>query len=278
MTGFYHFSVSIIGRGKGRSVVACAAYRSGEVIADERYGKTHDYSRRRGILSTGIVAPERAPDWASERERLWNKLEAFERRKDAQLAREFVLGLPHQLDNAQQAEIMREFIARELTPRGLVADWAIHAPNRAGDERNHHAHLMVAIRSINEDGFHDKKDRSLNSPAQLQQWRQTWAEIQNAAFERLEVRDTDGSILRVDERSFADRGIDIEPTQHMGVHATAMERRGIPTEIGDNNRKLRGVRTDSPRREAHQQFLRDRVEAQVERARDAHEVSEDLTP
>lgn len=277
MTGFYHLSVSIIGRGKGRSAVACAAYRAGEVIADKRYGKTHDYTRRRGILSTGVIAPEAAPEWASDRHHLWNELETFERRKDAQLAREFVLGLPHQLDNEQQAEIMREFIARELTARGLVADWSIHAPNRAGDERNHHAHIMVAIRSIDADGFHDKKDRSLNSPLQLQQWRQSWAEIQNAAFERLQIKDSDGAALRVDHRSLEDQGLNLEPTVHMGVHATAMERRGLTTEIGDNNRAVRAANAQAAQSK-RRDLLRERIEADIEHGRSVRDMNDEFSP
>jgi ATP-dependent exoDNAse (exonuclease V) alpha subunit len=271
MTGFYHLSVSIIGRGRGRSAVACAAYRAGEAIADQRYGKTHDYTRRRGILAAGIIAPQHTPAWACERDQLWNGLESFEKRKDAQLAREFVLGLPHQLDLEQQTRILREFIEREITPRGLVADWAIHAPNRAGDMRNQHAHLMVTIRAVGEKGFCDKKDRSLNSPEQLQRLRQSWAEIQNSAFEKLQIKDDRGRTLRVDHRSFQDQGIDLEPTTHLGVHATAMERRGLPTELGDNNRRVRAANRRDLEPSSRRTFRREMFERRVEQEREARE-------
>lgn len=238
MGGYYHLSVTIIGRSTGRSAVACAAYRSGEALRDERYGKTHDYGRRRGIRETGIAGPVDGPAWVRDREQLWNAVEARERRKDSQLAREFVLAFPHQLTHAQRKELLDEFIGSEVTSRGLVADWAIHAPSRAGDERNWHAHILVPLRSVTSNGFGEDKNRDLNNPDQLMQWREKWAEIQNRAFERYQVRNAEGRILRVDHRSFEDRGMEREATVHLGVHATSMERRGKRTELGDLNRDI----------------------------------------
>ena len=250
MAGYYHLSVSVIGRGTGRSAVACAAYRAGEALHDERYGKTHDYGRRRGIPETGIELPEGAPEWMRDRERLWNAVEGAERRKDAQLAREFVLAFPHQLDAGQRRELLQEFVRAEITSRGLAADWAIHAPNRAGDERNYHAHVMTTMRGVTAEGFEAKKDRSLNAPDQLVKWRESWAELQNRAFERHRVLGEDGQPIRVDHRSYEARGIDREATVHLGVHATAMERRGKPTERGDANRAIHAA-NDNP--EPHRQ-------------------------
>lgn len=239
MAGYYHLSVSIIGRSAGRSAVACAAYRSGTHLADQRYGKVHDYNpRRRGIWDSGIAVPADAPDWMSDREQLWNAVEAAERRKDAQLSREFVLGFPHQLDQDQRRALLQAFIAEEITNRGLVADWAIHKPNRAGDERNWHAHVMTTMRSTTPDGFEATKDRSLNSSAQLDHWRERWADMQNDAFARYDIRDENGDLLQVDSRSYEKQGLDQEPTVHLGVHATAMERRGKHTELGDINRAV----------------------------------------
>lgn len=251
MDGYYHLSVTVIGRGTGRSAVACAAYRSGEALRDERYGKVHDYARRRGILETGIELPQGAPEWMRDRERLWNAVEAAERRKDAQLAREFVLAFPHQLNADQRRELLLEFVRLEITSRGLAADWAIHAPNRAGDERNLHAHLMCSLRGINAEGFEAKKDRSLNATDQLVVWRERWAQLQNKALSRYRILDGDGQPLRVDHRSFDARGIGREATFHMGVHATAMQRRGVATELGEANRAILAANDDrnsSPRR------------------------------
>jgi len=238
MPCFYHLSVKVISRSTGRSAVACAAYRSGDILHDERYGKLHDYVRRTGIRESGIETPANAPAWMRNRERLWNAVEKAEKRKDAQLAREFVLAFPHQLDFKQKREILQEFIQTQLTERGLVADWAIHSPNRSGDERNWHAHIMSTLRETKEDGFAAKKNRSLNATDQLIAWREAWAEIQNRAFERHQITREDGTAFRVDHRSYEDQGIDREPTIHLGVHATAMERRGLGTELGEYNRQI----------------------------------------
>lgn len=221
--------------------MACSAYRSGTRMEDERYGRVHDYSPRKGIQASGVFLPDTAPDWARCRERLWNKLEAFEKRKDAQLAREFVLGLPHQLGFDAQLNLLEKFVRQELIPHGLAADWAVHDANRAGDHRNTHAHIMVTLRGLDADGFHSTKDRSLNSTAQLQRWREVWAELQNEAFREHGVFDQQGEYLAVDHRSYDARGISRLPTHHMGVHATAMERRGKPTEIGELNRQIRSA-------------------------------------
>jgi len=238
MPGYYHLSVDVIGRGKGRSAVACAAYRAGAKLEDVRYGTVHDYTAKRGILESGIIAPEGSPEWVHDRAQLWNQLEQFEKRKDAQLAREFELGLPHQLTQEQRAELVSEFIQQEFTPRGYVADWAIHAPNRAGDDRNYHAHIMTTLRAVNDEGFEAKKDRTLNTPEQLQKWREAWAALQNRTFERLGILGEYDRPLNVDHRSYETQGVDREPTRHIGVHATALERRGEPTERGELNRQI----------------------------------------
>ncbi|MGV3616690.1 MAG: MobQ family relaxase [Fimbriimonas sp.] len=261
MKGYYHLSVSVIGRGTGRSAVACAAYRSGEALADERYGKIHDYGRRRGIAETGIATPDDAADWMRNRERLWNAVEAAEKRKDAQLAREFVVAFPHEMDAAERRELLETFVREEFTQRGLVADWAIHAPNAAGDERNWHAHIMTTMRTASAEGFAPKKDRSLNDPAQLVQWRESWAAKQNEACARLGIRDANGDIVTVDHRSYDAQGIDLAPTIHLGVHATAMERRGHPTELGDVNRAIREGHQEPRRRQAQHLSPEQREEA-----------------
>lgn len=238
MAGFYHLSVKMIGRTEGRSAVACAAYRSGQTLEDERYAKVHDYAPRRGITRTGILAPEDAPAWALDRQRLWNRVEAAEKRKDAQLAREFELALPHQLPQQEMAGMVETFISEQLIPRGMIVDYAIHSPNRAGDERNWHAHLMTTLRPLEDGQLSKLKDREACAPEMIQQWREAWAEIQNRTFERLQVRGDDGQILRVDHRSYEQQGINREPTQHMGVLATGMERNGKVTEIGERNRAI----------------------------------------
>lgn len=239
MSGYYHLSVSVISRSTGRSAVACAAYRAGDVLADHRYGKVHDYGRRGGIAESGIASPSTAPTWVANREELWNAVEAAERRKDSQLSREFVVGFPAQLDANDRRDLLQSFVTQQFTSRGLVADWAIHAPNRKGDDRNWHAHIMTTMRSVSETGFSELKDRSLNKPEQLRVWREAWANAVNGKLKAMGVRDSSGAFIRVDHRSYADRGLPLEPTQHLGVHATAMERRGLTTERGEMNREVR---------------------------------------
>ncbi len=265
----YHLSVQMISRGDGRSAVACAAYRSGEALVDERYDKIHNYSPRKGVTETGILAPSGAPPWALDREALWNRAEAVEKRKDAQVAREFTLGLPHQLGEEQRRALVEEFIAQELLPRGMIVDYAIHSPNGKGDERNWHAHLMTTLRPLDAGDFSAKKDREACSKEMVCQWREAWAEIQNRAFKRLGVRGEDGELLRADHRSYEDQGIGLEPTVHMGVLATAMEREGKPTEVGDFNREIVAANEGRPLRRQAQSMGRGEILSQLTSPQDA---------
>lgn len=227
----YHLSATIVQRSSGRSVVAAAAYRSGTKLEDQQYGKSHDYTPRRGIERSFIVAPEHAPDWVHDREELWNRAELAERRKDAQVAREVRIALPHELDSEQRAELVRHFVEDAFVLRGMVADVAIHYPDRHGDDRNHHAHILLTMRELDGENFSFKKQRDWNSEQTLQEWRELWAKYQNDALEEA------GSDDRVDNRSYEERGINRMPTYHLGYEAAGMERRGIATRIGDQNRE-----------------------------------------
>src|ERR1700722_15474842 len=159
MNAYYHLSVKMISRAEGKAVVASAAYRAGELLRDKRYGKTYDYEPRRGIEHKAILAPDRAPAWALSREQLWNRVEAKEKRKDAQLARELELGLPHQLSPQDRTLLVETFIKEQLLPRSMIVDYAIHAPNRKGDERNWHAHLLTTLRPLENGELAALKDR-----------------------------------------------------------------------------------------------------------------------
>ncbi|MFZ1302157.1 MAG: MobQ family relaxase [Candidatus Microsaccharimonas sp.] len=213
----YHFSASVIGRSSGRSATAAAAYRSGGVIPDERTGETHDYSRKSGVEGTLILAPDAAPDWAQDRAALWNAVEVAEVRKDAQVAREITVALPAELSAAERRALVEDWARTELVGRGMVADVAFHEPHREGDQRNHHAHILLPTRSIGPEGF-GPKVREWNSKDQLAGWRESWAEAQNRALERAEVQE------RVDHRSLVAQGRGDLPTRHLGPAATALER------------------------------------------------------
>ncbi len=101
----YRLEAKIVSRGKGHSSVAAAAYRTGTKIRDERTGKTHDYSSRtKGVISSVILRPENSPEWTVSTASLWNKVEQSERRKDAQLSREFILAVPKELSSDEQLQ------------------------------------------------------------------------------------------------------------------------------------------------------------------------------
>ena len=163
----YRFSAKIISRKKGHSSVAAAAYRAGEKILDEQTKITYDYRPRYGVLHTEILAPDDAPEWVHDRAQLWNTVEAKERRYDAQLAREIQFSLPHEIEHEKHRNLMREFLTDKCVSRGMIADLAIHAPDPDSDRRNHHAHVLLTMRHISENGF-GKKERSWNSPELLE--------------------------------------------------------------------------------------------------------------
>jgi hypothetical protein len=251
----YRLHAQIISRSDGKSAVAAAAYRASERILDERTGELKDFTRKRGVLYTEILTPGNAPEWMRERARLWNGVEHREdkstRRSSAQLARELQLSLPHELTLEQNLYLVRDFIKKEFVEHGIVADIAIHAPSRHGDGRNYHAHVLLTLREIRPEGFGKKarlwERQELNTKRKswdqfeterLVEWRRLWAVYENRALVRY------GHEQRVDHRSLEDQGIDREPTTHIGPDANEMERRGIDTDRGDQNRRIKAANDD----------------------------------
>lgn len=229
----YRLSASYVKRSEGRSVVACAAYRAGVALDDERTGQSFDYRRRRGVLHAEILAPANAPVWIRDRAQLWNRIEAIERRKDAQLAREIQLALPHELDEGARVELVRGFVLAELVSLGMVADLALHAPGDKGDERNFHAHVLLTLRPVERDGF-GNKCRAWNETECLEQWRAAWADHVNRALEDAKVT------ARVDHRSLAGQGIDRAPQLKLGPAVREMQQQGIATERADLAHEIAG--------------------------------------
>jgi Ti-type conjugative transfer relaxase TraA len=228
----YHLSMKPISRASGRSSVAAAAYRAAERLENERDGIVHDFSRRSGVEHAEIVLPAGADaEWAKKRSALWNAAEASEKRKDARVAREIEVSLPHELTGEQRLALTRE-LAQGLADRyGVAVDFAIHSPHGHTDIRNHHAHIMMTTRKVGPDDLGEKSDLELEnkklqalglptSHEQLRDVRIGWEQRTNEHLARA------GLDIRVDHRSHQERGLEIEPTQHMGVHATQMERRG----------------------------------------------------
>ena len=226
----YHCNIGIVSRGKGKSAVAAAAYRSGEKITNEWDGMTHDYTRKRGVVHTEILLPPHAPPSFSDRAALWNSVELYEKAGNAQLAREIDAALPIELSREEQIRLVREYCSSQFVSRGMCVDFAIHDTGSG----NPHCHIMgerirlpsgrYKTHKVDLTGWNDKGNALL--------WRKAWADLTNDFLER------NGSPQRIDHRSNAERGIDEIPTVHMGVAACQMEKKGIATEKGELNRNI----------------------------------------
>lgn len=224
----YHLSSQIIGRSGGKSAVASSAYRAGEKIQDEHIGLTFDYTKKMGVDHQEILAPDPSPAWAHDRGQLWNQVEKIEKRKDSQLARELNIAIPKELTREQQIELVRNFAKEQFVAKGMIADVTMHHLN----SENPHTHIMLTTREIGSEGF-GKKNRDWNDRELLKDWRKEWAEQTNLALEKA------GVLERVDHRSLKDQGSQQIPQIHVGVHASAMEKKGIQTERGDINRAIK---------------------------------------
>lgn len=196
----YHLRATMISRSQGRSATAAAAYRVAERIEDRRTGLVFDYAARGGVDHTEILAPDHAPDWVHDRSELWNRVEESETRKNSQVAREVRVALPDELTHAQRVALVRDYAQAQFVDRGMVADIALHAPGRIGDERNHHAHILLTTRELDAEGSvpgggFTTKNRDWNKVEVLEGWREAWARDSNTALERAGIED------RVDHRT-----------------------------------------------------------------------------
>ena len=239
--------------GRTVSVVAKAAYRSGQRLHDDQQDRTYNYrSRAQEVVHTELVLPDVAPAWLgpdtedttpgrNPREELWNRIELAERRSDSQLAREFVIALPVELEQEQQIGLIRGWCDEQIAAHGYIADFALH---RSRDGHNPHAHVLCTLRPVEGEGFGKKPDQSgkfhgggvgFGAKTELEGWRLSWETHCNAALEAT------GRDERVDHRSLRDQGIDREPEPKIGADATAMERRGAvdDSERGRNARQVR---------------------------------------
>lgn len=222
-------------RSIGRSAVAAAAYRSGECLHDEQTDLTHDYTRKKGIEASFIIAPAHSPDWAKDTGKLWNAAEAAEKRINSQTAREIELALPAGVSPEERAGIARDLAAHLVERYGVAVGVALHEPSRQGDERNHHAHILMTTRRMGAEGLTEKTrelDDRKTGGGEVLHIREYAAELINSVLADA------GSDERVDHRSFKDRGIEQLPSKHLGVEAAAMERRGRHSDRGDLNREI----------------------------------------
>ena len=216
----YHLHVKVIGRKAGSSAVASAAYRSASRLRDERIDRVQDFSNKRGVVYSEIMLPEGAPEHLGDRERLWNDVEAFEVRKDAQLAREVEFAIPREMTQAQGIELARDFAQAEFVDQGMIADLNVHWDIGEDGSPKPHAHVMLTMRSVDENGF-GQKVRDWNRTEMVERWRERWAEHVN---ERLAELDIDA---RIDHRSLEAQGIGLEPQSQIGAPAQRIEGEGI---------------------------------------------------
>lgn len=259
----YHFNVGQVSRGKGQSVVACAAYRSGERLHDSYYDERPDYERKGGVIRSEILLPDHAPRRLADRETLWNEVEKVERHPKAQLAYSFDVALQNELSQEENYALAREFVLENFVARGMIADLAFHDPDRGENGiQNPHFHVLCPIRPLNADGSWGNKQRrewvldengervpdghgdfkfnavpttDWGSAETLLEWRKNWSDLVNKKFEEKKISE------RIDHRSYEARGIDLIPTIHEGPAVHSMEKKGIRTDKGSWNRLIRRI-------------------------------------
>lgn len=242
----------VIGRGAGRSIVSAAAYRHRARMMDEQVGTSFSYRGGASeLVHEELVLPDQIPAWlknaidgksvAGASEALWNAVDAFEKRADAQLARELIIALPEELTRAENIALVREFVADNFTSKGMVADWVFH-----DKDGNPHIHLMTTLRPLTEEGFGPKKVPVLGEDGEplrvvtpdrpngkivyklwagdketMKAWKIAWADTANRhlAFA--------GHEIRLDGRSYAEQGLDGIAQKHLGPEKAALARKGV---------------------------------------------------
>jgi len=227
----YHFSAKVISRANGSSALAAAAYRSASRLHDQRLDRHHDFSNKAGVVHSEVMLPEGVPKEFADRERLWNAVEAAEVRKDAQLAREIEFAIPRELDQVEGIRLARDFVNREFVSRGMIADLNVHWDVGADGEPKPHAHVMLTMREVGEDGF-GAKVRGWNATQLLEHWREAWAEHVNQRLAELDID------ARVDHRSLEAQGIDLEPQHKIGPAASRMAGEGLVRERIEDHRAI----------------------------------------
>jgi Ti-type conjugative transfer relaxase TraA len=231
----YHLSVKVISRSAGRSAVAAAAYRSAGRLHDERIDRTHDFTNKSGVVHSEVLLPEGAPEHLTDREQLWNAVEAAEKRKDAQLSREVEFAIPRELNQEQGIRLAREFVEREFVERGMIADLNVHWDIGADGLAKPHAHVMLTMREVGRGGDENvfgAKVRDWNRTEVVEQWRERWAEHVNQRLTELDID------ARIDHRSLEAQGIGLEPQDKIGPAASRMEGRGLEAERIEEHRAI----------------------------------------
>ena len=262
----FHCQIKIISRGKGKTATAAAAYRSGTKIVDDELGKTHDYTRKGGVAFSEILLCVNAPSKYSDRQTLWNEVQKIEKQKNAQLCREVEVALPIEFSHNEQIEVVREYIKKNFTDKGMIADWSLHDKS----DGNPHAHILLTMRPLKPNGEWEakRKDRyaldengnkipiidvltnkqkigaggrkmwerisvpttDWNDQTKAEEWRKSWADICN---EHLKGQ------AHIDHRSYARQGKKQLPTIHEGYVARKIAKSGRHSNIISYNQQVR---------------------------------------
>lgn len=284
----YHFHVTQIQRGKGKHVIASAAYRAGERLRDEYYGKVSNYKYKKGVVLSEIILPRHAPKEYQDRETLWNAVEAAEKHKRAQLAYSFDITLQNELSMDENIELARRFVREEFVSRGMIADLAVHLPEKRGIP-NPHIHVLTTMRPLNPNGtwgckqrreyrLNDKGERLLDEkgkyvfdavptvdwckPETLEHWREAWCRMCNEAFKRK------GLPVRLDHRSYSRQDIKQIPTIHEGAAARELDARGEYSERIEINRWIRKTNQQIRKTQKELQTLAEEIAALKEETRE----------
>lgn len=254
-----HTHVDIVTRSKGASVIAKAAYNARDKLQDEYYGKTHDYSKKTDLVFSKIFLPEYIPKEFSNREYLWNEVEKIEKSKNSQLARNLLFELPRELNEQNRIKLISEFIEENFTSKGMIADCSIHNPPASDHEEQPHAHILLTLREIDSEGKWKPKCRKeyildengekiklksgnyksrkvnlndWNEPDKAKEWRENFSKKANEYLARNNID------KRIDPRTFEEQGREELPQIHLGTSSYQMEKKGIQTERGNQNRKI----------------------------------------
>jgi hypothetical protein len=266
----YHLSIKHMSRSNGKSAVASSAYRAGEKLEEKETGKTHDYTRKNGVVHNEVMLPNHAPKEYQNREVLWNEVQKVEKQSNARLAREIEVGLPKEMSREQQIQCVRDYVQNNFVKEGMCADVALHDKG----DGNPHAHIMLTTRGIKENGKWDSKERRVlkldengeripvidketglqkirdrgkkgieyvweretvkannwNDKSKIEEWRKAWAEECNKYLSQEQ---------KIDHRSYARQGIDREPTIHEGQKARKMEQEGAISDRCEINRQIK---------------------------------------
>lgn len=248
----FHYQARILNKSK-HSAIASASYKSGEKLFSERDGEYRNYREREVKPDCFILAPENAPEWAYDREKLWNKAESAERSYNGQIARDIVIALPIEISEEQQKELIMKHVQDNFVSQGMIADVAIHRDK----EENPHAHVQLTMRPLNDKGeFGKKKYRDYlynedgtklldkhgkhafvakfttdwNEKETLEKWRRNYAEIVNDYYKKNELD------IKVSEKSFVEQGLEKEAKHRLSreeyyVEKKAREEAGIKGEV-----------------------------------------------